>query len=74
MFNNTSVLAAAAAVLIVIKRRRQRREQRSKRIIWCRQWLADRQTIRGIGHFILNDLMPADAIGFHVTNDSRRLQ
>jgi len=68
MSDNIGVLAAAAAVLIIIKRRRRRREERSLRTIWCRQyvpWLADRPTDRGMRHFIVNQLMPADAIGFH---------
>jgi len=68
MSDNISVLATAAAVLIIIKRRRRRHEQRSLRTIWCRQyvpWLADRPTDRRMRQFIVNELMPVDAIGFH---------
>jgi hypothetical protein len=65
MSDNISVLGAAAAVIIIIKRRRRRREQRSNRSIWCRQWLADRRSDRGIGYFIVKELMPAEAAGFH---------
>jgi len=65
MCDNISVMAAAAAVLITIKRRRRRREQRAKRAIWCRQWLADRHSERGIQHFIRYELLPAGTSGFH---------
>jgi hypothetical protein len=65
MSDNISAMDVAAAVLIVIKRRRRRREQRSLHSMWCRQRLADRPTDRGMRHFIENELMPADAIGFH---------
>jgi hypothetical protein len=63
MSDNISLLAAAAAI-IIIKRRRRRREQRSKRSLWCQQWLSERCSEKGVGNFVLNELLTGDIVGF----------
>ena len=63
MSDNITLLAAAAAVLI-IKRRRRRRENRATRSVWSRQWLTERQTLKGMNQFVMNELQQDDSAGF----------
>lgn len=56
-------LLAAASVFITIRKRRKQRENRSGRL-WCRKWLLERQSERGMQHFVFNELALSDVGGF----------
>ena len=64
-FDNKMILFSAAAAAIVIIRRRRRRRESLQGRMWSREWLARRSSDRGIGNFVLNELMIPGAGGFH---------
>jgi hypothetical protein len=52
-------MMSAAAAALIVKRRRRRRLQHMMHIrqIWTKPWLMDRNTNRGISHFVNYDLV-----------------
>jgi hypothetical protein len=56
------MLTAAAAAAVVILRKLKRR-RRTPRRMWSREWLLERNTTRGMAHFV-NYELSVDASGF----------
>ena len=62
--NLISLLCTVASAIVIIWRRHQLYQRRGR--VWvCRNWVTQRNTERGIGSFVLSELMILDTGGSH---------